>query len=96
MRAVAGNICVMTADGFAVMCQPDNLAAVYRPKKLHNMPLTSCTTIENGNTLVTASTDYSYKFTKMSDFSFFAMVKGWLFQFALLFLVLVFLVDYLY
>ena len=96
MRAIGSSICVMTADGYAILCDPHSLNDVCRPKKLHNMPLTSCAVVQDGRVLVTASTDYSYKFTAVSDFSLAAMLKAWLWQFALFLLTLLFLVDYIY
>jgi len=64
-----GQICVMTSDGFANLVSSDNLKPLLKPKKLHNMPITSCAFKADEKTLVTASTDYTYKFTRMSDFS---------------------------
>lgn len=64
-----GRVCVMTSDGFANLVDAETLRPVLKPKKLHNMPITSCAFQLDKNTLVTASTDYTYKFTNMSDFS---------------------------
>jgi len=35
-------ICVMTSDGYAIIVNTKSLKPVLKPKKLHNMPLTSC------------------------------------------------------
>ena len=91
-----GQICVMTSDGFANLVNADNLKPLLKPKKLHNMPITSCAFKADNNTLVTASTDYTYKFTRMSDFSAITSLQGMIFRFGILFLILVFLADYLY
>ena len=64
-----GQLCVMTSDGCANIVDSETLRPVLKPKKLHKMPITSCAFQLNENTLVTASTDYTYKFTQLSDFS---------------------------
>lgn len=71
-----GQICVMTSDGFANLIDSVTLRPIYKPKKLHNMPITSCAFQYETNTLVTASTDYTYKFTKLSDFSVLRAFKN--------------------
>jgi len=59
----------MTSDGFANILDAETLKPLVKPKKLHNMPITSCAFQLDTNTLVSASMDYTYKFTRISDFS---------------------------
>lgn len=59
----------MTSDGFANVINPRTLQPALKPKKLHNMPITSCAFLPVHNYIVTASTDYTYKFSKLTDFS---------------------------
>ena len=60
----------MTSDGFANMIDVQSFKPLLQPKKLHNMPITSCAYLDiNGGVLVTASTDYTYRFTRLSEFN---------------------------
>lgn len=60
------------------------------------MPLTSCAFIMDRQTLVTASTDFTYMFSKMSDFSVQKSLMKLLTQFGVLLICLIILADYLY
>jgi len=86
----------MTSDGFANIVDAESLRPVTKPKKLHNMPITSCAFQPDRNSVVTASTDYTYKFTNLSDFSATRTFKNLILRLGLLFLILVFLADYFY
>lgn len=86
----------MTSDGFANIVDAESLKSVLKPKKLHNMPITSCAFMLDTNTLVTASTDYTYKFTRLTDFSAVQTARNIAIRLGLLFLLLVLLADYLY
>lgn len=63
-------ICVMGSDGFANIIDTIQMKQCLRAKKLHNMVVTGCAFHPNTNTLVTVSTDYSYRFTSMNEFHF--------------------------
>ena len=87
---------VMTSDGFANLVHADSLKPCLAPKKLHNMVVTGCAFHPRTNMLVTASTDYSYCFTSLNDFSYMKYLQGMIMRFAVLFLVLLLIVPYIY
>lgn len=89
-------ICVMTSDGFANLVHAGNLKACLAPKKLHNMVVTGCAFHPQSNVLVTASTDYSYRFTPLSDFSFTAYLQKIILHLGVLFVLLLLTVEYIY
>jgi len=64
----SGMLGVLTSDGFCNLVSQTTLKSVVRPKKLHNMPITSCA-FKGDSEIVTASTDYTYKFSTISDFN---------------------------
>lgn len=89
-------VCVMTSDGFANLIDSTSLKSALLPKKSHNMPLTACAFLPEQNRLVTVSTDYSYKFTRMTDFSYRKSLQTLLFQMGVLLVILVYVADYLF
>ena len=60
------------------------------------MVVTGCAFHPNTNTLVTVSTDYSYRFTSMSEFHFVKWATQMGMQLGVLLIVLIFIADYLY
>lgn len=76
---------VVTSDGFANLVHADSLKQCLAPKKLHNMVVTGCAFHPRTNMLVTASTDYSYCFTSLNDFSYMKFVQRMVMRFSLLF-----------
>jgi hypothetical protein len=86
----------MTSDGFATIVSTDTLQLSFKPKKCHNMPLTSCAFLVDKGSLVTASTDYSYMFSRFSDFSVQKSLLALLTQAGLLIVLLLVIADYLY
>jgi WD40 repeat protein len=86
----------MSSEGSAILVDAETLRPVNKPKKLHNMPITSCAFQKDKNTLVTASTDSTYKFTNLSDFSALQTVKNLILRLGILFLILMFIADYFY
>ena len=96
MRAFrTGQICVMASTGVAHLLHFESLQPLFEPKKLHNMPITACAMLTDDR-LATASTDYTYKFTAISDFSVLNSAKKWAVQLGLLLLVLLVVADLLY
>jgi hypothetical protein len=63
-----GLLGVLTSDGFCNLVSQTTLKPVVKPKKLHNMPITSCA-FKGDSEIVTASTDYTYKFSQISEFN---------------------------
>lgn len=66
MRVSSANIStpfisVLTCDGVCVLVDPNTLKPIKKPKKLHNMPITSVAfTSFDGDKVLTGSTDYTY------------------------------------
>ena len=91
----SGMLGVLTSDGFCNLVSQTTLKPIVRPKKLHNMPITSCA-FKGRSEIVTASTDYTYKFSYISDFNLINSIKGWLMQIFATLVMLFLLVDYIY
>merc|ERR1712060_221000 len=93
--SASGRICVMSSDGFISLVDLETLAAEGKPRKLHNMPISSAVFREESNTLVTVGLDYRYNFVPLSSFSAFNEVKNLLMYMAIAVLVLLYFIDYL-
>ena len=88
-------LAVCGSDGFVNLVNADSLKPIQGAKKMHNMVVTGAAFYRD-TTLVTASTDYSYMFTPLSDFSLIRWLTKLLTQFGVLFIILLLVADYLY
>jgi hypothetical protein len=86
----------MTSDGCANIVNAQSLQLALKSKKCHNMPLTSCAFLTGKGGLVSASTDFTYLFSRMSDFSAKRTLMSMLMQAGVLIVILIILADYLY
>jgi magnesium-transporting ATPase (P-type) len=89
-------LCVMTSDGCANIVNANSLQLSLNSKKCHNMPLTACAFLTDRGSLVSASTDFTYLFSRMSDFSAKKTLMSILMQASVLIVILIMLADYLY
>lgn len=85
----------MSSDGFVNLVDLETLAPIAKPRKLHNMPVSSVVFREETNELVTAGIDYRYNFVSLSSFSAMTEVKNLLMYMAIVILVLLYFIDYL-
>ena len=88
-------MCVMSSDGFINLVDLETLAPLAKPKKLHNMPISSAVFREESNTLITTGLDYRYNFVPLSSFSAMNEMKNLLMYMAIVILVLLYFIDYL-
>ena len=95
MKAMGQQLCVSTNTGQFVMVAPDTLKPEIVSKKLHKFVPMSCALVY-GDVVMTVCTDYSYYFTPLSDFSWMNWIKSYIIQFAIFFLFMLWLVDYIY
>ena len=65
-------VVALASDGVVILLDHQTLLPIKASKKLHNMPITCCAF--SGKSLITASTDYSYQITALSQF---AATKSW-------------------
>ena len=77
------------------MVDLETLTPLSKPKKLHNMPISSAVFREDSNTLITTGLDYRYNFVPLNSFSATAELKNLLMYMAIAILLLLYFIDYL-
>ena len=86
---------MLQSDGHVTIVDFDTLEQLYAPKKLGTMPITSAVYFGN-DTLITGSADYCYNLIPLNTFSALHAVRNLFIQMALLLLVILFAVDFVF